>query len=299
MADVLADLSAALTGVVERSGPWVVRIDGRRRGPTSGSVWSADGVIVAAHHSVERDEDVVVGLPDGNAATAQVVGRDPTTDLVVLRVDRTGLSPVVWREEAPAVGQLVVALTRPGRTARAQLGMVHAVGESWRTPSGGRIDQYIESDTVVSPAFSGGVLVDAFGRAVGLNNAGLLRGASVAVPPATLRRVVDTVLRHGRVRRGFLGVAAVPVRLPGEGAAGATAGLLVSAVESDTPAARAGVLIGDVLLAIEGQPLASPSDLLPYLEEEKIGRAVSLRVLRAGDVRDLQVTPGTREGAAS
>ena len=297
MSAIGMDLSAETAAAVERAGRAVVRVEGRRRGPSSGIAWSADGVIVAAHHNVEWDEDIAVGLPDGSAARANVVGRDATTDVVVLRAPLTGLVVPDWASNLPKVGHLALALTRPGRTVRASLGIVHALGDEWRTHAGGRVDRYLQTDVDVQPGFSGSLLVDLGGRALGMNNAGLMRGASLAVPPATLRRVVEALLAHGQIKRGFIGIGTVPVRLPADiqKTAGQPAGLLVTSVQADSGAGRAGLLLGDVLLAVDGQALSGPADLLPFLEADRIGQPIAVRILRAGETRDVQVTVGSRE----
>jgi S1-C subfamily serine protease len=295
--ETISDVTAA---AVETGGRAVVRVEGRRRGPSSGTVWSADGVIVAAHHNVEWDEDIAIGLPDGGEARANVVGRDATTDVAVLRATATGLAVPDWGPEAPKVGHLVLALTRPGRTVRASLGVVHALGDEWRTAAGGRVDRYLQTDVGLQPGLSGSLLVDLRGRALGMNNAGLMRGTSLALPPATLRRVVGALLAHGQVRRGFIGVGTLPVPLPAavETAAGQGRGLLVTSVSEESGAGRAGLLLGDVLLSAGGQRLSGPADLLPLLEEDRIGSGVPFRILRAGEARDVTVTIGTREARA-
>jgi S1-C subfamily serine protease len=295
-----ADLSAASAAAVETAGKSVLRVEGRRRGPSSGIVWSADGVIVAAHHNVEWDEDIAVGLPDGSPARANVVGRDATTDVVVLRATASGLATPDWAAETPRVGHLVLTLTRPGRTVRASLGVVHALGDEWRTPAGGRVDRYLQTDIGLQTGFSGSLLVDLAGRGIGMNNAGLVRGTSLALPPATLRRVVETLVAHGHVRRGFLGIGTIPVRLPAalEKSVGQRAGLLVTSVAEDSGAGRGGLLLGDVIVAVEGKGVASPGDLLPFLEEDRIGQSLSVRIVRAGEPRDVAVTVGVREPKA-
>jgi S1-C subfamily serine protease len=297
MSAIGTDLSATTAAAVETAGQAVLRVEGRRRGPSSGIAWSADGVIVAAHHNVEWDEDIAVGLPDGSAARANVVGRDATTDVAVLRAAVSGLAVPDWAAETPKVGHFALALTRPGRTVRASLGVVHALGEEWRTPAGGRVDRYLQTDIGLQPGFSGSLLVDLGGRAIGMNNAGLVRGTSLALPPATLRRVVETLVAHGQVRRGFLGIGTIPVRLPAalEKAVGQRAGLLVTSVAEESGAGRAGLLLGDVIVGVEGKGVASPGDLLPFLEEDRIGQSLTMRIVRAGEPRDVAVTVGARE----
>lgn len=293
MGSVAEELSGAAAAAVERGGQAVVRVEGSRRGPSSGLAWSADGVIVAAHHSLEWDEEVVVGLPD-MAARATMVGRDPTTDIAVLRVtgSSTPLTPPSWAEpDRLKVGHFVLGLSRPGRTVRATLGVVNALGDAWRTPAGGRVDRYLQSDLTPHAGLSGGLLVDLAGMALGMNTAGLLRGTATALPAATLRRVVGSLLSHGQVRRGLLGIATMAVRVPAA-APEQAAGLLLTAVQPGSAAEAAGLLLGDVLLSVEGQPVVTAGDLLPYLEEENIGRELGARVVRAGEVRDVRVKVG-------
>lgn len=290
------ELSESLAAAVERNAASVVRIEARRGSGASGIVWS-DSVVVTASHVVEWDEGLEVGLPDGRAAKATLAGRDPGTDLAALRVEEAGLRPIEWPDGlALKVGQLVLGISRPGQSARARLGVVNALADSWRTPTGARLDRYIESDIALHAGFSGSLLTDAAGRAIGLNSGGLLRRSSLTVDAQTLRRVVSALLAHGGVRRGFLGVGTYPVRLPREveAAQKQTAGLLLLSVQPDSPAAKAGLLLGDVLLAFDGQPLSSPGELLPFLEEERIGKAAQIRVLRAGELRDVSVTPRAR-----
>jgi S1-C subfamily serine protease len=297
MTSIGTQLSEATAAAVVAAGRAVVRVEGRRRGPSSGIAWSADGVIVAAHHNVEWDEDIAVGLPDGSEARANVIGRDPTTDVAVLRAALKSLTVPDWAAETPKVGHLALALTRPGRTVRASLGVVHAVGEEWRTAAGGRVDRYLQTDIGLQPGFSGSLLVDLAGRAIGMNNAGLVRGTSLALPPATLRRVVEALVAHGQVRRGFIGIGTIPVQLPAalQKVAGQESGLLVTSVADDSGAGRAGLLLGDVLVSAEGKGLSGPGDLLPLLEEDRIGAAVAVRILRAGEPREVAVTVGARE----
>jgi S1-C subfamily serine protease len=294
----LLELSEEVAAAVASAAPSVVRVEGQRRSPSSGVVWSADGVIVASHHGVDAEEGVPVGLEDGRTVPARVVGRDPGSDLVVLRAEAGGLTPPRWDEgPGPRVGELLIGLSRPGRSARARLGVVSARGSEWRTPAGGRLESYLESDIAPHPGFSGGLLLGPDGRGLGVTTAGLLRGAGMAVPAASVRRVAEALLARGRVRRGFLGVGTQPVALGAElGTRLAQASaLLVLSVHPGSPAAEAGLLIGDVLLLAEGEALTSPAALLPFLDEDRVGRDLALRILRGGEPRTVTVRVGERE----
>jgi S1-C subfamily serine protease len=188
----------------------VVRVEARQRLPGTGVVWSADGVIVTASHIVERDHNLQLGLADGRSVAAKLLGRDPGTDLAVLKADATGLPQPVWAEPAALeVGRLVLALGRTGGKVLATLGIIGAVDQGWHTPAGGFVDYYVQSDTVMYPGFSGGPLVEAGERQVlGVNSSALVSGLSVTVPAPTVRRTVEALLEHKRVRRGYLGVTA-------------------------------------------------------------------------------------------
>jgi S1-C subfamily serine protease len=297
MAEVLSSLSTALAGVVESIGASVVRVEGRRRQSASGIVWSADGLVVTANHVVTRDEDVLVGLPDGEAVAASVVGRDPSTDLALLRVEARSLTVPNWVESGEVrVGHLVLALGRPGRGMQATLGVISALGEGWRTAAGGIIDRYIQTDVVMYPGFSGGPLADAFGNVVGLNSSGLMRGASVTVPAETIRQVAETLATHGRIRRGYLGIGAQPVRLPDALAErlDQEVGLLIVSVESGTPADKAGLVLGDTLVALDGEQVRHIEELMALLSGDRVGKEVSARVLRGGEVREVKIVIGER-----
>jgi len=297
MSDFLRNLSDAMAGIVESAGRSVVRVEGRRRLAASGVVWSADGVILTAHHVVHADDEIGIALPDGNSAGARLVGRDPSTDLAVLRTDAPGL---VAAERTAGqelhVGHLVLALGRPGRTVQATLGIVSALGGEWRTPAGGMVDRYLQTDVVMYPGFSGGPLVDVGGRLVGMNTSALLRGVSLAVPVPTLERVVESLLTHGRVRRGYLGVGAQPVRLPQAIAQqlGQETGLLLASVNAGGPADTAGLLLGDTLVSMDGQPLRHMDDLVAALGGDRIGQEARIRLLRGGQIQEIGVVIGAR-----
>lgn len=298
MSKVLLDLSNELSSIVAAAGQAVVRLEARRRLPASGVVWSSEGLVVTAHHVVERDDNIKLGLPDGVGASATLVGRDPTTDLAVLRVESAELTPPTWTEPgALQVGHLVLALGRPGKSVQATLGVVSALGGSWRTRGGGQIDHYLQTDVVMYPGFSGGPLVNAAGHVVGINTSALLRGTSLALPTTTVQRVVNDLVTHGQVRRGYLGVGTQPARLSAAltEQLGQKTGLLLVSVEPDSPAERAGLYMGDTIVTFDDQPVRHHDDLLARLSGDQIGVKVPVRVVRGGQVQNFQVEIGERK----
>jgi S1-C subfamily serine protease len=295
MADSLVALSDAFAAVVAASGPSIVQVNARRRMPASGVVWSEDGLIVTAHHVVKAS-NVSVNLADGETVAAELVGRDPTTDLAVLRASASGLQNPTWQDEI-GVGSLVLALARPGHTVQATLGVVSALGGAWRTPAGGQIERYLQTDVLMYPGFSGGPLVGAGGQFLGLNSSALVRGTSVSIPPVTLRRVVDALVAHGRVQRGYLGVSTQLARLPQalRDQLGQATGLLVVAVEADSPAEAAGLVLGDTIISLGGESVRHHDDLVRLLSGDQIGQKVPVGIVRGGEVQTLNVTIGERD----
>ena len=301
MASVLQDFSDALALTVEGTGPAVVRVEARRRLPATGIVWSAAGVIVTAHHVVEQDDHVGIGLHDGRTLSARLLGRDPTTDVAVLQAQigqgQLPLTVPTWADPADLrVGHLALALGRPGQRVLAAFGIISALGEGWRTPAGGEVDHYLQSDVVMLPGFSGGPLVDAAGHIIGMNTSAMLRGVSLTIPAPTLRRVVETILSHGHVRRGYLGVSAQAARLPALLAQQLQqeSGLLLGSVEADGPADKAGLFMGDTLISLDNQPVRHLDDLMALLTGERVGRPLSARIVRGGQVQTLDVVIGER-----
>jgi S1-C subfamily serine protease len=294
----LAALSDALAEAVERAGRAVVAIHGRPRIPSSGVLWRP-GVVVAAHHTVRRDDDVTVTLDGGRTVPAQLAGRDPSTDLAVLTLEDRDAAPAdLGDSDALRVGHMVLAVGRPGEAVTASLGAVSATGGAWRTWGGGAIDRMLRLDLAIYDGFSGGALADVGGRVVGLNTSGLVRGGAVALPVSTVSRVVEQLLAKGRIARGYLGLGMQPVRIPAALARqlglDTDAGVIVLGVEADGPGDRAGVLVGDVLVALDGTPVHDTSDVLAALGPDTVGRAVPVRVIRGGAVQDLTITVAER-----
>jgi S1-C subfamily serine protease len=272
----------SLADLVEKVGNSIVRIDAGHAWSGTGTVWSK-GVVVTAHHVVDRDEGIELGLPDGSTVAATLAGRDPGTDLAVLKTE-AALEPLAFRDlDGLRVGDFTVAVARPGRTARATFGIVSALGRDvWRTAHGGRIDAYLEPDLSMPPGFSGGPLVDLEGKALGVNSRGLSRRSHLSVPRATVERVVGELLAHGKVRRGYLGVGVHAVKLP----APDEGGVLVHAVEDGGAAQKAGILIGDAIVSLDGAKIHSPWDLASALQT-KVDVDVKLEIIRAGNKQSL------------
>ena len=299
--NALVSLSNDLAAAVEQAGRSVVAIHARRRIPSSGILWRP-GVVVAANHTVRRDEDIAITLPDGSRAEASVAGRDPGTDLAVLSLagGTHGGAEVARTADSGAlqVGRIVLAVGRPGEGVTASLGIISAIGGEYRTWQGGRIDRLVRLDIAIYDGFSGGPLVDASGRVLGLNTSGLARAAALAIPASTVDAVTDQLLKRGRIARGYLGVGLQAVKLPESlvkaHALPGDAGLLAISVEPGGPADRAGILLGDVLVAWGGTPVSDPGELLAALGPESVGQEVVAWVVRGGKPTEARVTVGER-----
>lgn len=290
-----ADLSTALARAVETASAYIVSVDARRGAGATGIVWTADGHILAADHTIQREEDIRVGLPDGSSIGATLTARDPASDLALLKVEQQGLTPAP-RAATPEVrvGQLVLAV---GRTAdlglSASLGVVSSIGGAWRNAHGGRLGGFVRTDAALYPGFSGGPLIDAAGRVVAVNSWSVSRGAGFAIPTDVAEQTAEA-LRQGGVKQAYIGVATQPVTLP-EGAAGAQrTGLMVVTVQPGGPAEQAGLLMGDVLLTADGAPLRDAEELLMRLTPSSVGAQMQLRLLRAGQITEVALTVGER-----
>ena len=286
----LSELSTQLAEAVETGGQAVVAVHGRPHIPSSGILWQ-DGVVVTSDHTLKRDEDLTLTLPDGRTVPATLAGRDGGTDLAVLRIESTGAPAAnVAPDASLKPGNLVLALGRRGENGiSASFGVISSIGGAWRTWRGGQIERFIAPDVNIYYGFSGGALVDVDGQIIGLNTSGLTRGSGVTVPASTVSRVIGDLLTNGRVRRGYLGVGLHPVSLPD-----GRNGLVVLSIEPEGPAAKAGVFVGDVLVALEGQPVSDTDDVQSHLGADKVGKALEAGIVRGGAALTLTVTPGER-----
>jgi S1-C subfamily serine protease len=263
--------------------------------PATGIVW-ADGIIVTADHVIERDEDITVTAADGKSVGATIAGRDPGSDLAVLRA-QTGLQPAPRSQDAK-VGHLVLAVGRPGDSGlTAAMGVISAIGGPWQSGRGATVEGYIRADVTMYPGFSGGPLIDAAGNVLGINTSGISRIGGVTIPVAAAEKVIQPLMAHGRLKRGFLGLTSqvVPLSKSIAEAAGQETGLLVARVASGTPAEQGGVLIGDIVIGLGGQPVQDTDALQRLLSPDRVGQPAPLRIVRGGELRELTVTIGERE----
>jgi S1-C subfamily serine protease len=297
--NILSTLSNELASAVASAGESTVTVNGRRRMPASGIVWAAGGVVVTANHVVERNEDITIASPDGRTLKADLVGRDPGSDLALLKVEADGLVPATKATQPAKPGHLVLAVGRPGPSGpMASLGVVSLVGGSWRTPEGGSIEGFIRSDAAMLPGFSGGPLVDVSGSILGLNSSTLGRQGGLTLPVTTIDRVVDAIQKHGKVRRGFLGISAQAVavnqRLAEELGLSQNRGLVVVGLEPDGPGEKQGLLIGDVIVEVGGTPVASVEELQDRLSGDVVGTEIEVRLVRGGALTNKSIVVGER-----
>jgi S1-C subfamily serine protease len=283
---VLETLSNELSSAAEAVGGSVVAIYGRRWMPSSGIQWRK-GVIVTAHHTVRREEDITVVVDGGKSLKATFAGRDPSTDLAILKLPEDASLAVPAFGDAPVkLGHFVLALGRSrSSTLVASAGIVGGLSGEWQPRRGGRVDQHIRLALELYPGFSGGPLVNAQGKVVGINTRGLARGRGVTIPNATVNRVIDELLEKGHIARPYLGVAMQPVAVPEalrSKVKDASSALLVVHVEKASPAEKAGILLGDVLTELHGQAAQDTGDILDLLASAKVGDTVKAAVIRGG-----------------
>ena len=291
--DGLLTLSNDLAAAVERAGQVVFGVNARTRLGSTGVHWRS-GLIVTANHTVRVDEDITVTRPDGRAIAATLAGRDPAIDIAVLKVDAPDVAVAdLGESNAVRVGHLVLAV---GRGPCASWGVVSAIGEGRGPRSAG--GALFSLDLTLYPGFSGGPLVNAQGQVIGVNSSGTSRHLQLAIPSAAVTRVVDELVRRGRLARPYLGVGTQPVSLPEAlrqrfNLEQPTA-VIVVAVQPSSPAASAGLLMGDVIVSLGGTSITDPGDLASVLRPDHVGEEMTVSVLRGGEPRDIRITVGER-----
>jgi S1-C subfamily serine protease len=297
---VLETLSNEFAAAASGAGASVTAIYGRRWMPSSGIQWQK-GVFVTADHTIRREEDIPVFVEEGKPLKARLAGRDPSTDLAILKIEDVGAVPLPEFGDSGTlkIGHFVLALGRSrGSKLVASAGIVGGLGGEWEPRRGGRLDQHIRLDLELYPGFSGGPLVNTQGKVVGINTRGLARGRGVTIPVATVKRVVSELLEKGHIARPYLGLAMQPVSLPESlrsklGTQQNTA-LLVMHVEPAGPAEKAGILIGDLVTDFNGSAIEDTADMQHLLGKAKVGHIVQANLLRAGSPLKISVTLADR-----
>ena len=292
----LNEFSESMIKAIAKAGEATVLVNGRRRIPASGIVFAAD-LILTADHVVERDEDISVLLADGSTEPATIAGRDPGNDLAVLRLQNVNLFPAEKTDQVARVGQLVLSLGRPSSGGiEASWGIISAIGGPARTWRGGMLERYIRTDAVPLPGFSGGPLIDTEGKVVGLNTSGLTHGAAITIPAVLAWANAESLAKHGYIKRGYLGIRSQQVELSDEMQKALDrqqeTGLLLVSVEKNSPAEAGGLLVGDILVGVEGQPTGDHDDLMVHLGGEAVGESLSVQILRGGLAKKVSVKIG-------
>jgi S1-C subfamily serine protease len=299
MSAELIELSNGLAQATERAAANIVAVHAEARGSASGVIWRT-GVIVTAEHALRRDEDIHATLPDGRVVPATLAGRDPSTDLAVLKCAEASAAVPNFGDVAslqPGSLTLVVGRTRASGPVAA-LGVVSLVAPERRTWTGAALAPYIRLDVGLQPTAIGGAVVDAQGRTVGIATPRFARFGAIAIPAPAVDRVVDTLLKKGHIPQGYLGVGLQPVRLPEAlrqslQRSDKTAAIVLE-VEPESPAHKAGIVIGDILVALAGHPVARLEDVHAQLHGEAIGKPLVLKFVRGGATQEVNIVVGER-----
>jgi S1-C subfamily serine protease len=296
MSNILVELSNSMAAATEKAAASTVSVNARRRMPASGIVYAPD-LVLTADHVIEHEDGITILLANGTEAAAKLAGRDPGSDLALLRLEKERTTPAEAAMQA-SIGQLVLALGRPSPEGiEASLGVVSAIGGPVRTPHGS-LDKYIRTDATPYPGFSGGPLVDAEGKVVGVNTSGFGRGVTLTIPADYAWKVAEQLARSGSVKRGYLGVRSEAVELT-EAVQKAlnraqASGLLLVSVERKSPAEAGKLIVGDILVGINGQPVPDHDALFAHLTGEAVGKSIPMQILRGGELQTFPVEIGAR-----
>jgi S1-C subfamily serine protease len=296
--NLFVDLSDAMADAAERAGKSTALVDARRKFPASGIVFAND-LILTADHVLERDEDIKVILADGAEASAQLAGRDPGTDLAVLKLGGVSAVPAEVSKTPARVGQLVLAVGRPSAGGiQSSFGTINSIGGPLRTGRGSVLERYIKTDVVSYPGFSGGPLVNGDGTLLGINTSGFGHGGAITIPAEVAWKIAETLAKYGKVKRGYLGVRSQAVELSADGKKALKreqkSGLLLVGLEADSPAGKSGLMVGDILVGVAGEPVAHQDDLFVNLGADTVGKSTPIDILRGGKLESINVVVGER-----
>jgi len=299
METALTSFSNELSKLVQQASSSVVAVHARRRFPSSGVHWGPD-LVVTADHTVSREEDIRVTLPDGRSVEASLLGRAPGADVAALKVPGLGAPAANPANEAtPVLGEFALIVGRsPDSGPNASLGIVGAVSGPWHTWRGGRLDRYVRLDATLYPNSSGGIVINARGAILGIATSALSRVAGLAIPVSDVARATKELLEKGYIPQGYLGVgvypAAIPESLKSKLSVSNDSGILILSVEKGGAADRAGVLLGDVLLSLGSAQMERIEDLQSFCASAPIGKAINARLIRAGSLVELGIVVGER-----
>ena len=302
MSASLTEVSEALAQATERAAAHLVAVHTEPRGSWSGVIWRS-GIIVTAEHALRREEEIQVTLPDGRVVGATLAGRDPSTDIAVLKCAEAGSAAAAAKDAALKPGNLTLVVGRTRASGPvATLGVVSLVTSERRTWTGAALTPYIRLDVGLQPTAVGGAVVNGDGSIVGIATPRFARFGAIAIPAEVVDRVVDTLLKKGRIPQGYLGVGLQPVRLPEPLLQSLkreekTAAIVLE-VEPESPAHRAGVVIGDILVALAGHPVARLEDVHSQLSGEAIGKSLPLQLVRGGATQEVNIVVGERPQGA-
>lgn len=296
--NIFSELSDAMASAVDQAGKSTVMVDARRRIPASGIVFAKD-MILTADHVVERDEEIKVTLDNKTELTARLAGRDPGTDLAVLKLDSASAVPAEIAKTPARVGQFVLAVGRPSKNGiESSFGTVNAIGGPVRTGRGGMLESYIRTDVVSYPGFSGGPLINGEGQVYGINTSGFGRGGAITIPADTAWKIAEILAKHGKIKRGYLGIRSQTVNIPEEAQSQLNrkqeTGLLIVGLEADSPAGKGGLMVGDILAGVAGEAIEHHDELFTRLSGDVVGKSTPLDVLRGGTLQVVNVIVGER-----
>lgn len=297
--NIFTELSESMASAAEKAGKYTVLVDARRRMPASGIVFTKDTILTAGH-VVEREEDIKILLSDGTEVKARLIGRDPGTDLAVLKLDSAVAAPAEIAKTPARAGQFVLAIGRPSSDGiESSFGTINKIGGPVRTGRGGMLEKYIKTDVVSYPGFSGGPLINGEGELYGINTSGFgMGGEAITIPADVALKVAETLVKHGKIKRGFIGIRSQTVNLPVDAGSQLNreqeTGLLIVGIEKDSPAEKGGLMIGDILVGVAGMAVEHHDELFAHLSGDVVGKSTPMDVLRGGKLQAVNVVVGER-----
>lgn len=291
--NIFSELSDAMANAVDSAGKFTVLVDARRRLPASGIAIAKD-LILTADHVVERDEDINVILGDGKESKARLLGRDPGTDLALLKLASASASPADIAKSSARVGNFILAIGRTGKDkVESSFGTVIAIDGPVRTGRGGMLEQYIKTDFVSYPGFSGGPLINGESQVLGINTSGF-GGGAITIPIDIALKVANALEKDGKIKRGYLGIRSQTVKIPADANRKQETGLLIVGLEKESPAEKGGLIIGDILVGVNGVSVEHHDELFAKLSGDVVGKSTPMDILRGGKLQTINVTVGER-----